>query len=128
MDHSSKDRQVDHQHVHGQKVKTPRTIWHLYNDKAGTIDRELQQEWSDSLNFLLIFVSKFYNFILGHRVIIILLGGAAFRHCNFIHYRKHETSPRRPTGQASLHNSFGNQPKHYPRLDPVQGSSIRHPC
>jgi hypothetical protein len=34
------------------------TVWEIYNHKAAEVDREMIKDWNDSLNTLLIFVSR----------------------------------------------------------------------
>jgi hypothetical protein len=34
------------------------TAWEIYNHRASEIDREMIKDWNDSLNTLLIFVSR----------------------------------------------------------------------
>jgi hypothetical protein len=40
------------------------TVWEIYNYESGKIDREMIKDWNDSLNTLLIFVSRHSNSVI----------------------------------------------------------------
>ncbi|PVF91024.1 hypothetical protein CPB86DRAFT_456233, partial [Serendipita vermifera] len=68
------------------------TAWEIYNHKASEIDRELIKDWNDSLNTLLIFVSRYnqkcctaFNWYTGSPILC---------YPDRIHYREYEASTR----------------------------------
>jgi hypothetical protein len=40
------------------------TVWDVYNNEARKVDNELVKDWTASLNFLLVFVSKLSLFMM----------------------------------------------------------------
>lgn len=59
------------------------SIWDVYNNEARIVDKELIKDWTNSLNFLLLFVSRKDLFV---NLLTTLLGGYFCSRCNGIHH------------------------------------------
>jgi hypothetical protein len=44
-------------HIHGLFSEPENTVWDVYNNEARKVDTELVNDWKESLNTLLLFVS-----------------------------------------------------------------------
>jgi hypothetical protein len=48
------------EYIHGMVKEN--TAWDIYNNEARKVDNELVKDWTASLNFLLVFVSRHRSF------------------------------------------------------------------
>jgi hypothetical protein len=53
---------MDEGHIPGMVKES--TVWDVYNNEARKVDNELVKDWTASLNFLLVFVSKLSLFMM----------------------------------------------------------------
>jgi hypothetical protein len=51
------------EHIHGFFGEPEYTVWDVYNNEARKVDTELVNDWKESLNSLLLFVSDAFSLV-----------------------------------------------------------------